>query len=59
MIKYVCDLCKKEMLHKESRYIEFKDAKNFNLGRFEICQRCFEEISAMVQTIPGRDNRCL
>lgn len=58
MVKRFCDLCQQEVKHKECYYIDFKDAKGYSIRSFELCHRCFDEISATAYMIPGRDKQC-
>lgn len=59
MIKHFCDLCKKEMKYSDSFIIYLRDVEGSNHGDFDVCQRCFSEVSAALSAIPKRDTPCL
>lgn len=59
MTKHFCDICEKEMKYSDSFIIYLRDVNGNNRGDFEVCQRCFSEITAALHAIPKRDTPCL
>ena len=59
MIKHFCDICEKEMKYNASFVVVLKDVTAYNRSELNVCKKCFDEISAVVQSMFVGDKRCL
>lgn len=51
MIKYYCDICKKDMINERKITLEIRTGNNYLERRKEICKDCMNRINTYIDRI--------